>query len=323
MLLAVLIIGKQMKRDLISVVIPVYGDKKLVKILYEKLVSVFSRMPVDYEIIEVCDACPYGSADEIRKLAKKDKKVKFINLSRNFGQHLAIKAGLDYASGDYTVVMDCDLQDNPEDIVRLYKKIKTTKVDVVFGEREKREDSFFKKICSKAAQYLIYGLSDFSHCDARDLSNLSIFSKNVLNVLKEDTEPYFVFTYIILSSGFEADYITISQEQRMLGKSGYNFFKGARLFCEALTSNSNKPLIFAGMCSFLMFVFCGLFILKLLFDYFVFGQRLLGWTSIMISIFFIAALLFAYLGILGVYIGQIFKMSQGRKIYMIKEKANL
>ena len=312
-----------MKRDLISVVIPVYGDKKLVKILYEKLVSVFSRMPVDYEIIEVCDACPYGSADEIRKLAKKDKKVKFINLSRNFGQHLAIKAGLDYASGDYTVVMDCDLQDNPEDIVRLYEKIKTTKVDVVFGEREKREDSFFKRICSKAAQYLIYGLSDFSHCDARDLGNLSIFSKNVLNVLKEDTEPYFVFTYIILSSGFEVDYITISQEQRMLGKSGYNFFKGARLFCEALTSNSNKPLIFAGMCSFLMFVFCGLFILKLLFDYFVFGQRLLGWTSIMISIFFIAALLFAYLGILGVYIGQIFKMSQGRKIYMIKEKANL
>lgn len=323
MLFAVLIIGKQMKKDLISVVIPVYGDKKLVKMLYEKLVSVFSRMPVDYEIIEVCDACPYGSADEIRKLAKKDKRVKFINLSRNFGQHLAIKAGLDYASGDYTVVMDCDLQDNPEDIIRLYKKIKTTKVDVVFAEREKREDSFFKKMCSKAARYLIYGLSDFSHCDTRDLSNLSIFSKNVLNVLKEDTEPYFVFTYIILSLGFEADYITISQERRMLGKSGYNFFKGARLFCEALTSNSNKPLIFAGMCSFLMFIFCGLFILKLLFDYFVFGQRLLGWTSIMISIFFIAALLFAYLGILGVYIGQIFKISQGRKIYMIKEKANL
>lgn len=323
MLLAVLIIGKQMKRDLISVVIPVYGDKKLVKILYEKLVSVFSRMPVDYEIIEVCDACPYGSADEIRKLAKKDKRVKFINLSRNFGQHLAIKAGLDYASGDYTVVMDCDLQDNPEDIVRLYKKIKTTKVDVVFGEREKREESFIKKLYSKIAHFLIYNLSDAGYPKVRDISNFSIFNKKVLHTLQACNEHYFVFAYVMFYSGFSLDFIKISQKKRAAGKSGYNFFRGLNFFKNALVSNSNKPLIFAGMCSFLMFVFCGLFILKLLFDYFVFGQRLLGWTSIMISIFFIAALLFAYLGILGVYIGQIFKMSQGRKIYMIKEKANL
>ena len=323
MLLAVLIIGKQMKRDLISVVIPVYGDKKLVKILYEKLVSVFSRMPVDYEIIEVCDACPYGSADEIRKLAKKDKRVKFINLSRNFGQHLAIKAGLDYASGDYTVVMDCDLQDNPEDIVRLYEKIKTAKVDAVFGAREKREDSFFKKICSKAAHYLIYGLSDFRYFNTQDTGTFSIFTKQVLRMLQENNEPYFVFMHVIFWAGFNVDSIEVLRTKRFIGKSGYNFLKGFNFFQKSLTSNSNKPLIFAGMCSFLMFVFCGLFILKLLFDYFVFGQRLLGWTSIMISIFFIAALLFAYLGILGVYIGQIFKMSQGRQIYVIKEKANL
>ena len=312
-----------MKRDLISVVIPVYGDKKLVKILYEKLVSAFSRMPVDYEIIEVCDACPYGSADEIRKLAKKDKRVKFINLSRNFGQHLAIKAGLDYASGDYTVVMDCDLQDNPEDIVRLYKKIKTTKVDVVFGEREKREDSFFKKLYSKIAHFLIYNLSDAGYPNVQDISNFSIFNKKVLQTLQACQEHYFVFAYIIFYSGFSIDFIKISQKKRVAGRSGYNFFRGLNFFKNALVSNSNKPLIFAGMCSFLMFVFCGLFILKLLIDYFIFDQRFLGWTSIMISIFFIAALLFAYLGILGVYIGQIFKMSQGRKIYVIKEKANL
>lgn len=312
-----------MKRDLISVVIPVYGDKKLVKILYEKLVSAFSRMPVDYEIIEVCDACPYGSADEIRKLAKKDKRVKFINLSRNFGQHLAIKAGLDYASGDYTVVMDCDLQDNPEDIVRLYEKIKKSKVDVVYGEREKRDDNFMKKLYSKIAHFLIYNLSDAGYPNVQDISNFSIFNKKVLQTLQACNEHYFVFAYVIFYSGFSMDFIKISQKKRAAGRSGYNFFRGLNFFKNALVSNSNKPLIFAGMCSFLMFVFCGLFILKLLFDYFVFGQRLLGWTSIMISIFFIAALLFAYLGILGVYIGQIFKMSQGRKIYVIKEKINL
>lgn len=314
-----------MKKDLISVVIPVYGDKKLVKMLYNRLTKVFAKMSVDYEIIEVCDACPYGSADEIRKLAKKDKHVKFINLNRNFGQHIAIKAGLDCAKGDYTVVMDCDLQDNPEDIARLYKKIKEGNAEVVFGARSQKKAGFIKKLYSRFAHFLIYNLNDsnIQNMMYKDIGNFSIFNQNVLKTMQSNNEPFFVFGYIIFWAGFKVDFIEISQEERAVGKSGYNFWKGLNLFKDSLFSNSNKPLMFAGFCSFLMFVFCGLFIVKLLIDYFIFNQRFLGWTSLMVSIFFIAAMLFAYLGILGVYVGQIFKISQGRQIYTIREKMNL
>lgn len=312
-----------MKKDLISVVIPVYGDKKLVKMLYNRLVKVFAKMPVDYEIIEVCDACPYGSADEIRKLAKKDKHVKFVDLNRNFGQQIAIKAGLDCAKGDYTIVMDCDLQDSPEDIIRLYKKIKEGKSEVVFGRRTSRNVGLVKKLYSKIAHFIMYHLNDGNFYYETDTGCFSIFNKKVLQILQNNHEPFFVFDCIIFWAGFKVDFIEVLQNKRALGKSGYNFIKGFNLFKNMLVGNSNKPLMFAGFCSFIMFVFCGLFIVKLLIDYFIFNQRFLGWTSLMVSIFFIAAMLFAYLGILGVYVGQIFKISQGRQIYTIREKMNL
>lgn len=312
-----------MKKDLISVVIPVYGDKALVKMLYDKLTAVFQQMPVDYEIIEVCDACPYGSADEIRELAKKDKHVKFINLNRNFGQHIAIKAGLDCAKGDYTIVMDCDLQDNPDDIIRLYDKIKNEDCEAVFCKRKERVSGILKKIYSKIAHFWVYNMSDTNFKYYGDISNFSIFNKRVLEILQKNNEHFFVFAYIIFWSGFKIDLIDIMQEKRAVGKSGYNFIKGFTLFKNSLISNSNKPLMFAGFCSFIMFVFCSLFVVKLFIDYFIFNQRFLGWTSLMVSIFFIASMLFAYLGILGVYVGQIFKISQGRDIYTIREKINL
>lgn len=312
-----------MKKDLISVVIPVYGDKALVKMLYEKLTSVFQKMPVDYEIIEVCDACPYGSSEEIRKIAQKDHNVKFINLNRNFGQHMAIKAGIDCAKGDYTIIMDCDLQDNPEDILQLYNKIKEGKADAVFGVRKERHVSFLKKIYSKFAHFLVYNLSDCNFKYHGDISNFSIFNQNVLNMLQKNNEPFFIFAYIIFWAGFNIDIVEILQDKRAIGTSNYNFTKGLSLFKNSLVGNSNKPLMFAGICSFIMFVFCGLFVVKLFIDYFIFDQRFLGWTSLMVSIFFIASMLFAYLGILGVYIGQIFKISQGREIYTVREKVNL
>ncbi len=312
-----------MKKDLISVVIPVYGDKALVKMLYDKLTAVFQQMPVDYEIIEVCDACPYGSADEIRKLAKKDKRVKFVNLNRNFGQHIAIKAGLDVAKGDYTIVMDCDLQDNPDDIIRLYDKIKNEDCEVVFATRDDRKVGLLKKLYSKLAHFWVYNLSDVRLQDVQNIGNFSIFNKKVLEVQQNCRDPFFVFGYIIFYSGFKIDYIKVIQNKRAVGTSNYDFIKGFTLFKNSLISNSNKPLMFAGFCSFIMFVFCSLFVVKLFIDYFIFNQRFLGWTSLMVSIFFIASMLFAYLGILGVYVGQIFKISQGRDIYTIREKINL
>lgn len=309
-----------MKKDLVSIVIPVYGDKRLVKLLYDRLIASLLEIDIDYEIIMVNDACPYGSGAEIEKLAKACSKVKFIDMARNFGQHLSIKAGLDYAQGDYVVVMDCDLQDNPDDIIKFYNKIKEG-YDVVFGYKISRKDSLLKRLYSKCAANLLKYFSE--HQIKKNQSNFSIISKEVVEYLKQCDETSFVFSALISWFGYKTGYLEIEQNARAFGKSGYNFFKGFKHFMHILISNSNKPLSFAVYCSFIMFVLCLIFVIKLLLDYFINSKLLIGWTSLMVSIFFIASLFFAYQAILGLYIGHIFERSKKRPLYTIKNKINL
>ena len=309
-----------MVKDLISVISPVYGDKRNVRLLYDKLTSVLTKMDVDYEIILVNDCCPYGSGEEIEKLALADTHVKFIDLSRNFGQHYAIKAGIDYAKGDYAVVMDCDLQDNPEDIPKFYEKIKEG-YDIVFGVRKTRQDSKFKKFLSFCFGFVQKHLSDF-HSDYNH-GNFSIISKKVIDSFKIINNYNFNYCTQLYFLGYNPQYIDIEKEQRAEGESGYNIIKGMKLALKSLISNSNKPLIFAAYCSFIMFVLSFCFIIKLVFDYFIFHNRLLGWTSIMASLFLIGGLLFVYLSILGLYIGGIFQEVKNRPLYIVKKTINI
>ena len=311
-------------KDLISVVIPVYGDKRLVKMLYDRLNEETKDIDADFEYIMVCDCCPYGSSEEIEKIALNDTRVKFIDLMKNVGQHLAIKAGIDHVQGNYAIVMDCDLQDNPKEIRRFYAKIKENNADIIFGTRQSRKEGIIKKLYSKIARSL-YVKFDCIVDNGKDeaCGNYSIFNKNVIDTLKSINETYFVFVPIVNTIGFRKDYILVEQEQRPVGISGYNFIKGLKLFTRVVVNNSNKPLVFAAHCSFIMFVLCFIFILKLFGDYFFLGSRLMGWTSIMCAIFFIGGLIFAYLGLLGIYIGQIFRLSQNRPLYTIKKRINL
>lgn len=309
-----------MSKDLISIVSPFYGNKELVNLLYNRVVEQLSRMDVDYEMVFVNDACPYGSGEEIEKLALKDKRVKLVDLSRNFGQHYAIKAGLDYANGDWVIVMDCDLQDNPEDIPRFYAKAKEG-YDIVIGIRKKRKEGLLKKLYSNIAHKLSEILSEYSIKPGQ--GNFSIVSKKVLEELKKCNEQNFIYVSIITWLGFKTGTIDIEQEKRAGGKSGYNFIKGLKLFFYLLISNSNKPLIFAAFCAFLMFILSFVFVIKLIFDYYALGHRLLGWTSLMTSLFFIGGLLFAYLSILGLYIGQIAKGTRKRPLYAVRQTINL
>ncbi len=309
-----------MNKELISVVIPVYGDKKLVNLLYKALLESFENIDADFEIIMVNDACPYGSGQEIEEIALIDNRVKFIDLSRNFGQHYAIKAGIDHASGDWLVVMDCDLQDNPKEIANFYQKAKEGH-DVVFGIRVKRDDTFFKTFISRSfrscAQFMEGRRNSYDH------GNYSIISKRVVDKFKNINDYNFNYCTVIDFLGFSPVYINIEKEKRAEGKSGYNIIKGIDLALKSIIAVSNKPLVFAAYSSFCMFILSFIFAVKLFLDYFMSGDKLLGWTSIMVSIFFIAGLIFAYLAILGLYVGGIFNEVKKRPLYVIKRKVNV
>ena len=161
----------------LSVVIPVYGCKNALRELYNRLVISLKKITEDYEIILVNDNCPQNSWEVIEQICKEDNKVIGIEMSRNFGQMKAILAGLDNSTGDYIVVMDCDLQDKPEEIIKLYNKLNEG-YDIVFARRENRKDKKSKILISKIF-YKIYSISTDVQYDS-SLCNFSICRKKVI-----------------------------------------------------------------------------------------------------------------------------------------------
>jgi len=305
-----------MHKPHISVVTPVYGCGVCLSQLYERLATTLATITSNYEIIMVNDGSPDDAWQIIKLLAKKDEKVKGINLSRNYGQHKAIAAGLDYAKGDWVVVMDCDLQDQPEEIVKLYQEA-IKGVDIVFGRRAKRKDTFFKCIASKVF-YKIYDYFTESKID-NTVANFSIVSSRVVEklcLLKEQNRSYPLFVNWI---GFTRADVDIEHAHRDFGESSYTLRKLINLAIDSIISQSNKPLRmsikFGFMLSFLSLVYASWLIVR----YLIYSVPVAGWTSVMVSIYFIGGLLFANMGVLGLYIGKTFDETKGRPLYVIQE----
>ena len=300
----------------ISIITPVYGCCKSLNNLYERLNQTLSMITDNFEIIMVNDSSPDNAWESIKELSKKDGRIKGINLSRNFGQHKAITAGLDYAKGNWIVVMDCDLQDQPEEIIKLYNKA-LEGYDIVFGRRIERKDSFFKKLGSKIF-YKIYDYFTESKVD-NTIANFSIISNKVLDTLKQMREQNRMYPLFVNWVGFKRTEINIEHSSRDEGKSSYTITKLINLAIDSIVSQSNKPLKLSIKFGFIIAFLSLLYGTWLVFRYFVFSVPVEGWTSVMVSIYFIGGLLFANMGILGLYIGKIFDETKNRPIYIVQE----
>lgn len=305
-----------MHKPHISVVTPVYGCSACLNQLYARLTATLSTLTSEYEVIMVNDGSPDDSWQRIKTLAEKDKKVKGINLSRNYGQHQAITAGLDFANGDWVVVMDCDLQDQPEEIVKLYKEA-IKGFDIVFGRRDQRKDAFLKRFCSQIF-YKIYGYFTESKID-NTVANFSIISSAVvekLRLLKEQNRSYPLFVNWI---GFTRTDVNIDHAHRDSGKSSYTLKKLVDLAIDSIISQSNKPLRMSIKFGFILSFASLIYALWLVVRYLIYSVPVAGWTSVMVSIYFIGGLLFANMGVLGLYIGKTFDEAKNRPLYVVQE----
>lgn len=303
----------------ISVISPVYGCRESIQELYEKVTATLQKICNSYEIIFVNDNCPQNSWEVISAIAKNDKNVKAIKLSRNFGQHYAITAGIDYCSGNYVVVMDCDLQDKPQEIERLYKKA-LEGYDIVYGRRVERQDSFFKSFSSKLFHKTLEYFTESEH--DHTIGNFGIYSKKVINALKNLKEKSRDFLLLVKIVGFKKTAIDVEHDARAYGQSSYTLSKMISLAVDSIVSHSNKPLkliiqlgLMVSMLSF--FVAVGLVV-----AHFTYGFSVEGWTSLMVSMFFLFGLLFGILGVIGLYIGKIFDQVKNRPLYIVDEIIN-
>jgi glycosyltransferase involved in cell wall biosynthesis len=303
----------------ISVVVPVYGCPAAVRPLCERLIASLEGIVASFEIILVNDCCPRGSWEEIVKVCSWDTRIIGIELSRNFGQIHAITAGLDHSSGDWVVVMDCDLQDRPEGIPELYRKAQEG-YDVVFAQRRNRKDSASVKRKSRAF-YKVYSYFTDGIYDS-SLSNFSISRRIVIDSYCSMREQNRAYTLFINWLGFRQTAIEIEADERFEGDSSYSFKRKMKMALEIITSQSNKPLMFSVRFGFAIAVIAFAYLLYSIVRYALSGGGVPGYTSLIVSLWFLGGIILIAIGVLGIYVGNIFNEVKGRPLYAVRTILN-
>lgn len=274
----------------------------------------------DYEIILVNDCSPDDSWTKMKEICAKDKKVKGINLSRNFGQHYAITAGLTASKGEWVIVMDCDLQDRPEEIPNLYQKSQEG-YDTVFAEIIERDDRFMKKFTSRAFNYVFAYFTD-SPVDKK-ICNFGIYHRKVVDAVLSMGDYIKCFPVEVRWVGFKIGYHPVVKDARAEGISGYTWSKLIAFAFDNIIAFSNKPLRMALRLGFYIVVFSIMLAMFYLIRYLAGGIAVSGFTTLIISLWLIAGILISLIGVVGIYLGSVFDKVKDRPVFIVKEQINL
>jgi polyisoprenyl-phosphate glycosyltransferase len=302
---------------LISIVSPVYRAQSCLDELHKRLVASLSSITPDFEIVLVDDGSPDGSWVEVERIAAADLRVIGVQLARNFGQHHAISAGLREARGRWIVVMDCDLQDRPEEIPRLYEKAREG-FDCVLARRSKRMDGWRKRFGSWVFYKLFNYLTDLNYDGT--VANFSIVRRRVVDEmlrLDEATRFYGGFLAIV---GFTRAFVDVQHDPRFSGSSAYTFVKLLRLGSNVILAHSNKPLRLCVQAGMLLSGVSFLAAIGYLVWTLVFGAAVMGWPTLIISVYLSAGAIIFTLGVLGLYIDRIFAEVKRRPVYVVRKR---
>lgn len=304
---------------LISFVSPVYKAENFLDKLVDEIQKVMLLINQPYEIILVDDRSQDQSWEIMKKLSLEFPEVKSVRLSRNFGQHPAIMAGLTQVKGEWIVVMDCDLQDQPKEVLKLYNKAMEG-FDVVLAKRKNRKDGFFKKMSSSVFS-TVYGFFTDTNYD-NEVANFGIYHSKVIHSILEISDCIKFFPLFVKFVGFNTTSIIVEHSLREGSSSSYSYAKLVSLAFNSIISFSNKPLK--------LFVKFGLIISVLSFLLGIYDLYLaitnqiavLGYSSIIVSIWFLSGVIITTIGVTGIYVGKIFDQTKDRPTFIIDEKIN-
>ena len=306
----------------LSIVSPVYGASALLEELVTRIHKALVEITDDYEIILVNDNSPDNSLLIIRELVKNDNKLIGINLSRNFGQQNAINAGFEYATGDFVVTLDCDLQDEPERIIDLYKVATEYGKDIVFASRVDRQDDLLKKLGSKAFNYLMSYLTETRQDSS--VANFILYRKCAVDAMLKLGDYHKYYPMMNRWIGFDTATVPITHAQRKDDiKSSYSLKKRLRLALSTIIAFSDKPLRLLLKFGFLLVILTFMVALYLVFHYYAYDKKVSGWLSVFLSIWFLFGIVIIVLGVLGLYLGKIFENTKNRPNYIVKEVLKL
>ncbi|HUV26531.1 MAG TPA: glycosyltransferase family 2 protein [Anaerolineales bacterium] len=300
-----------------SVVIPVFNEADNLKTLHTRLTDVMSGLREPYEIIYVDDGSTDGSFQILKELHQEDSRVKIISFTRNFGQHIAITAGLDHSKGENVILMDADLQDKPEEIPKLLAKLREG-YDIVYGHRNQRQDSFFKKITSKVYLSLLSKLTN--ETINPEISPFRIMTRRVVDYFNQFRERSRFYGGLVAWLGFPYAIVPVEHSERFSGKTKYNLAGMVKLGIEGIISFSDIPLRLIGRFGLLVSALSFIIGIYYLLVWIINGIPTPGYTSMIVSIFFMGGIQLIVLGIISRYIGNIHLEIKKRPLYVIKDK---
>lgn len=295
--------------QLISIISPVYGCRDCLQELSERVAAVFEDLPINWELILVDDCGPDKPWDLICELAEKDPRIKGVRLMGNHGQHLAIWAGFEHVSGDWAVVIDCDLQDDPTIIPKLHEQALAEEVDAVVVNRGEWKDSSLRRLSSQTFYKIIHLLAGVR---LNNIGNFGIYSRRTVELLLKFKDKEVFLPFMIQLTGVRRGFMKLDRSGRHAGDSSYNLLRLLRLAVAITIRFTDRPLKLSVVVGLLFSSISAAFSVVVLFAWALGSFTVQGWTSLILSLWFLAGLILAVLGVHGFYMGRIFREVQER-----------
>lgn len=304
----------------LSIVVTIYNAEQVLPELVNRLQKSAQQVSEHYELIFVEDRSRDKSWEVLKAEAAKDRRVKAVRFARNFGQHNAITAGLYMANGNYVVMMDGDLQDEPEVVPMLYKAISESANEIVYVRRINRKDTAFKRLASRLYNNVFSVMSGIK-LDP-NVGTFRIMTRLVNDSFRQFREVHKYIGGVFYWMNFPEGYFDAEHRERKYGKSNYNLSRMLKLAMNGMLSFSNKPLniaMYIGFLSALGSLCMGLYFIMIKLIY---NANVPGYYSLIVSLYFIGGLILFVLGIIGQYIGRIYDQTRQRPEFLVQEKIN-
>lgn len=301
---------------MLSVVIPIFNEEKLIDELVKRTISSIESFISDYELIFIDDGSTDKSLIRLLEYKETNKKIKILSLSKNFGHQAAYTCGLEYTSGNIVAMMDGDLQDPPELLSEMYRKIIDEDFDIVSGKRTGRKGKNSRIICEMLFHLLFKHISEIKNME--NSGNYSMMKREAVNALLMMKEKVRYLPGLRTFIGFNQGYVEFVREDRFKGSTKMSNRKLFILATDAIFSFSKFPLRFClvlGAIGALVFMLAGIYVLI---DK-AFGFAVIGWSSTLLSIYFLGSIQLVFLGIMGEYVYRNYKESQNRPIYFVRK----
>jgi len=300
----------------VSVVTSLYHSAPYVEEFYRRILAELQKVDCEYEIIFVDDGSPDRAVDVAVEIARRDPNVSVAELSRNFGHYKALMTGLELAKGELVFLIDVDLEEPPEALSLFYDKLEECSADVVFGVQQVRRAPWYQRICGQAF-YVLYNILS-SEPIPRNQLKARLMKRAFVDALLRHREQLFIIEALCNLTGFKQVPFFINKSGYK-GRTSYTFAKRFKLLISGITMTSSQPLILIGYLGAFILILAMLYSVFTLFEYFFGGRLVDGWTSLIISIWFIGGLTIFSLGIVAVYLSVMFQEVKHRPYSIIKK----